>query len=93
MCMYICQETTVIEGKFMRCRSKRHVKKVNNSVDSKCCGANNKCKSLKKKKDDLWFVCMEVQNDRKTPESLTRCEETETASSEIDEGDCKIAAV
>ena len=90
----------------MRCRSKRFTNRRGDKdvVCSKCCGAHNKCKSLKKKgrvlkaratlsDDDQWFVCLAVQDDRKTPESLPMYEETATVSSENDQDDRKMAAV
>jgi hypothetical protein len=94
-CKLICQETKVVGDITMRCRSARHTRRRGdkNVVDSKCCGKNDKCNSHKKKGDGHWFVCLAVQDDRKTPESLPMCEETAIGSSENDQDDRKMAAV
>ena len=57
-CKLICQETKVVGGKTMRCRSKKYTKRRGDKdvVCSKSCMQDNKCKSLKKNGDDLWFV-------------------------------------
>jgi hypothetical protein len=91
----ICQETKVVGGITMRCRSKRYTQRRGDKyvITSRCCGAANKCKSLKKRGDDNWFVCLAVQDDRKTPGSLLMCEETAIASSENVQDDRKMAAV
>jgi hypothetical protein len=103
-CKLICQETKVVGDITMRCRNKRYTL-PNGKINSKSCGARDKCKSLKKKgrvlkarastlsDDDQWFVCLAVQDDRKTPESLPMSEETATVSSENDQDDRKMAAV
>ena len=95
LCKLICQETKVVGDITMRCRSKRYTKRRGDKdvVCSKCCGNNDKCNSHKKKGDGHWFVCLAVQDDRKTPESLPMCEETAIGSSENDQDDRKMAAV
>ena len=94
-CKGICQETKVVGGITMRCRSKRYTQLRGDKevIKSNCCGAANKCKSLKKRGDDHWFVCLAVQDDRKTPGSLLMCEETAIVSSENVQDDRKMAAV
>jgi hypothetical protein len=92
----------------MRCRNKRYTTRRGDKdiITSKCCGVKDKCKSLKKlsqrvlkarastlSDDDQWFVCLAVQDDRKTPESLPTCEDTAIVSSENDQDDRKMAAV
>ena len=95
LCKLICQETKVVGDITMRCRSARYSRRRGdkNVVDSKCCGKYDKCKNHKKKGDGHWFVCLAVQNDRKTSESLPMCEETAIGSSENDQDDRKMAAV
>jgi hypothetical protein len=80
-CNLICHEKKVVGDITMRCRYAKYV-----ASSSKCCGAKNKCKSHKRKGDGHWFVCLPVQDDRKTPESLL-------GSSENDQDDRKMPAV
>ena len=80
-CNLICHEKKVVGDITMRCRYAKYV-----ASSSKCCGAKNKCKSHKRKGDGHWFVCLPVQDDRKTPESLL-------GSSENDQDDRKMSAV
>jgi predicted nucleic acid-binding Zn ribbon protein len=96
LCKLICQETKVVGDIKMRCRNKRYTNRRGDKdiIYSKCCGVKDKCKSLKKlSDDDHWFVCLAVQDDRKTPESLPTCEDTAIVSSENDQDDRKMAAV